>query len=235
MDDLEFRRTLLAEPKNNSADILDAIAHDAKKMEFWNDLQKLNQNMTEASKIDIPDGLAQRLLLKQNMLAHNENRGAKRYLKYALAASVILAVSVSFMSWQHSQTISLSEHAIAHVEHEGDYALGANENISLQQVNAKLARFGGELTAQVGQVYYANFCDFNNVQSLHLVMQGDSGKVSVFIIPHKQTFKIDNLKEGIWNSQSVDFNRASLVVVSDHLSDVSEMKKKIASHIQFSA
>jgi hypothetical protein len=235
MDDLEFRRALLADPKCAEPLVLEAIANDPKKLALCNELKQLNQKMTEASRIKVPDGLAHRLLLRQSMAAHQQRRSRNKYIQLAMAASIAFVFGLSFVFWQQSNVLSLSENAIAHVLHEGDYALGANEDISIQQVNLKLARFGGEFTSQVSQVYYANYCDFNNVVSLHLVMQGESGKVSVFIVPHEQAYKTDNLTEGKWNSQSIDFSRASLVVVSEHASETVTMKEKLAKNLIFSA
>ena len=235
MDDLEFRRALLADPKCDEPQVLDAIAKDPQKQAFSNELKQLNQKMTEASHIKVPDGLAHRLLLRQSMALHQKRRSRNRVIQLAMAASIALIFGLSFVFWQQSSVLSLSENAIAHVLQEGDYALGANEDISIQQVNLKLARFGGELTTKVGQVYYANFCDFNNVKSLHLVMQGESGKVSVFIVPHEQPYKADNLTEGKWTSQSYDLSRASLVVVSDQPSDIVNMKEKLVKSLIFSA
>lgn len=236
MDDLEFRRALLADPKCSDPAILEAIASDSQKQAFSQELKRLDQKMTQASQIKVPDGLAHRLLLRQSMAAHKQQRSKRRYAQFAMAASVAVAFGISFMLWQPTQRVlSLSEHAIAHVEMEGDYALGANEDISIQQVNLKLARFGAEMTNQVSQVYYANYCDFNNVKSLHLVMQGESGKVSVFIVPHQQDFKADDLHQGKWTSQSVDFSKASLVVVSEQTADVSRMKEKLSESLIFSA
>lgn len=235
MDDLEFRRALLADPKTNDAQVLDAIAKDSKKLAFCNELKQLNQKMTEASQVKVPDGLAHRLLLRQSMAAHQQRRSRNRFIQLAMAASIAFVFGVSFIFWQQSNVLSLSQNAIAHVIKEGDYALGANEDISIQQVNLKLARFGGEFTTKVGQVYYANYCDFNNVMSLHLVMQGESGKVSVFIVPHEQSYKADNLTEGKWTSQSYDLSRASLVVVSEQAADAATMKEKLAKSLIFSA
>ncbi|KXI29959.1 hypothetical protein AX660_08070 [Paraglaciecola hydrolytica] len=236
MDDLEFRRALLADPKSTDTQVLDAIASDPKKLAFSNELKQLNQKMLEASQIKVPDGLAHRLLLRQSMAQHTQRRSRRKYMQFAMAASIAMVFGLSFVFWQQpSNSLSLSEHAIAHVIMEGNYALGANEDITMQQVNLKLARFGGEFTSQVSQVYYANYCDFNNVKSLHLVMQGESGKVSVFIVPHEQAFKADNLTEGKWNSQSFDFSTASLVVVSEAPADASSMKEKLVKSLIFSA
>ncbi len=235
MDDLEFRRALLADPKCDEPLVLEAIANDPKKLALCNELKQLNQKMTEASRIKVPDGLAHRLLLRQSMAEHKQRRTRNKYIQLAMAASIAFVFGLSFVFWQQSNVLSLSENAIAHVLKEGDYALGANEDISIQQVNLKLARFGGEFTSPVSQVYYANYCDFNNVISLHLVMQGESGKVTVFIVPHEQPYKTDNVTEGKWNSQSIDFSRASLVVVSEQAAEATRMKEKLAKNLIFSA
>ena len=155
--------------------------------------------------------------------------------QFAMAASVVFVVGLSVIFWQQSQILRLSEYGIAHVLHEGDYALGADEDISLQQVNAKLARFGGELVGNVGQVYYSNFCDFNHIKSLHLVMQGEQGKVSVFVVPHNDAYAIDSLHEGRWKSEAMNLQKASIVVVGEEDQSVKAMKEKLAKNMVFSA
>lgn len=235
MDDLEFRRTVLADPNCKEPKVLSAIASDAAKQDFVNEIKQLNNKMINASKVSVPDGLAHRLLLRQTMTNHAEKRNRSRIIQLALAASIAFILGISVTNWQNLQTESLSEHGIAHVIHEGDYALKANEDISLAQVNAKLVRFGGEMTTNAGRIYYANFCDYDKIKSLHLVMQGDSGKVSVFIVPHGKSYITDSAVQGKWNSQTFDMSKASLVVVSDVPSDVVKMREKLAKSILFSA
>jgi hypothetical protein len=234
MDDLEFRRSLLADPKLHDPNVIDAMAKDPKKQAFWHELKQLNHKMEQAAKVDVPEGLAHRLLLRQNMQVQQQKH-KRNIWQFAMAASVVFVVGLSVIFWQQSQILSLSEYGIAHVLHEGDYALGANEDISLQQVNAKLARFGGELVSNVGQVYYSNFCDFNNIKSLHLVMQGEQGKVSVFIVPHSEAYAVDSLSEGRWKSQAMDLQKASIVVVGEEDQSINVMKEKLAKNIVFSA
>ena len=103
-------------------------------------------------------------------------------------------------------------------------------------MNAKLAQFGGEFTEELGHVYYANFCDFENVRSLHMVMQGEDGKVSVFVIPHDDTHDTKGSATGReYKSQAVDVNRASIVVVGEEGADIQGMKEQLKRKIHFSA
>ena len=186
MDELEFRRTLYADPNCADEKIKQAISDDPKKRAFYNELKQLDKRMHQASQVKVPDDLVHKLIMRQTMQTHKESKVRNR-IQLAMAASIAFVVGVTFTMWQQSNLLDLSKQAIAHVHHEGNYALGAQGNISLQQVNAKLAQFGGEFTEELGQVYYANFCDFENVRSLHMVMQGENGKISVFVIPHNDT------------------------------------------------
>ena len=60
MDDLEFRRSLLADPKLHDPNVIDAMAKDPTKQAFWQELKQLNNKMEQADKIDVPEGLAHR-------------------------------------------------------------------------------------------------------------------------------------------------------------------------------
>ncbi len=235
MDDLEFRRLLYVDPKTDNPDVQKAALEDPKKKQFIQELRKLDKKMARAAQVEVPADLASKLILRQTMQSHKANQKRSR-IQLALAASVAFVVGVSFTMWQQSNLIGLSEHAIAHVIAEGDYALGANEDISVSQVNAKLASFGAELSGNIGQIYYANFCDFDDIRSLHMVMQVGGEKVTVFVVPHGENYDHSSINNNPkYNSQTVEHQRASLVVVGEAGSDVSKAKQTLSQKIKFSA
>ncbi|MCF2950364.1 DUF3379 domain-containing protein [Paraglaciecola aquimarina] len=235
MDDLEFRRTLYADPNCTDENIIKAAADDPKKRAFIKELKELDAKMCDASQVNVPKDLASKLILRQTMHCHELSKKRNR-INLALAASVAFVMGISFTLWQQSNLINMAEHAIAHVRAEGSYALDANENISIEQVNAKLASFGGELSGEIGQIYYANFCDFDNVRSLHMVMQLNGQKVTVFVVPNKAEYdNSSRSKDKTYQSQAVDFNRASLVVVGEDGADMTQAKQTLSQNFKFSA
>ena len=235
MDDLEFRRKLYADPNCTDEDVLAAIASDPQKLAFYSELKQLDENMHQASKVKVPDDLVHKLILRQTMQTHKSQKVRQR-VHLAMAASVAFVVGISFTLWQQSNLLDLSKQAIAHVHQEGAHALEAQQNVSLQQVNAKLAKFGGELSEDIGRVYYANFCDFENVRSLHMVVEGEQGKVSVFVIPHNDDYLSEGESFGNkYQSQAVDMQRASIIVVGEEGENITKMKQKLSKKIQFSA
>jgi hypothetical protein len=234
MDELEFRRILYADPNTTDEKVLAAIADDPKKQAFYRELKQLDKSMYQASQVKVPGDLVHKLILRQTMQSHKSSKVRNR-IQLAMAASVAFVVGVGFTMWQQNNLLDLSKQAIAHVHYEGGYALDAQENVSLQQVNAKLAIFGGEFSEEIGRVYYANFCDFENVRSLHMVVEGENGKVSVFVVPHDGS----HLAEGSshdkkYSSQAIDLKRASIIVVGEKGASMSRMKEQLNKKIKFS-
>ncbi len=234
MDDLMFRRTLYADPDCTDADILKAAAQDPQKQLFWDELKRLNNDLLGASKVPVPDGLLDKLMLPAASVTSNTNKN-KALTSWAMAASVAMVAGFSLMLWQQDK-LDLTAQAIAHVHHDGEYALGSTQLVSLEQVNSQLATLGGKLLANVGQIYFASFCDFEEVNSLHLVMQGEKGRVSVFIVPHNETYSGQgSAQDEIYTSYGADFSRASIIVVGAEESDITKMQTQLRQNIQFSA
>lgn len=235
MDDLEFRRTLYGDPNSQDVKLKEAMLADPKKQEFCKELKQLDQKMAQAFEVDVPADLVHKLLLKQTMDTHAKSK-KRSIFQFAMVASIAFVMGISFTLWQSSNLINISENAIAHVRAEGDYALGAHENITLEQVNAKLASFGGQLTESVDQIYYANFCDFDEVRSLHMVMQVGGEKVTVFVVPNESNFDSHSVsKDQNYSGEAMEFNRASVIVVSDSGSDVTKTKQTLSKKFKFSA
>lgn len=233
MDDLEFRRIIYSDPKCIDPAIKKAAAEDPAKQVFWQELKSLETKLEQASNIAVPDGLADRLILRQTMQSHRQQKTRQR-IQLAIAASVFFVFGMSFTLWQQNG-VSLTDNALAHVYEEGSHALEADENISLQQVNFKLASMGGALTEPVGHVYYANFCDFNNVRSLHMVMQGENGKVSVFLVPHHDNYRTDSeFSNQQLHGQTVDYDSASLLMLSEKDQSFEQLKQKLTKNLIFS-
>jgi hypothetical protein len=237
MDDLQFRRTIYADPNCADEEVIRAANTDPSKQDFWNEIKQLDSAIAQASQVSVPDGLAYRLILKQSLESHKtDKRRSKVYL--ALAASVAFAFGLSFTIWQQQNLVYLGEHALAHAQEEGNgYALTVDGDVALDSVNVQLASLGAELKQSLGRIYFANFCTFENVRSLHLVMEDSHGeKVTVFVVPHSDGFKIEeNFADDRMAGQMFNASRASVIVVGNKGEALSEMKYKLKQNMLFSA
>ncbi len=65
MDDLEFRRRILADPNDNSAEMIEAKNSSLVNRKLSDELQQLDTKLEKALKVDVPDDLVDRILFHQ--------------------------------------------------------------------------------------------------------------------------------------------------------------------------
>jgi hypothetical protein len=73
MDDLEFRRRLLADPNDNDPELIKTKNQSTTNRHFSNELQQLDLQLKQALNVDIPDNLADRILFHQSSQAQPKN------------------------------------------------------------------------------------------------------------------------------------------------------------------
>ena len=234
MDDLEFRRTIYADPYSKDEDVKSVAEQDPKKRQFCKEIQKLDSQIKQQLLVDVPDELAHKIILRQSLQQHQQLKSRQPWY-LAMAASIALIVGISVNVFNTS-AVNLGEHALAHVNLEGDAALLAHENVNLAQLNAKLASMGGYVDGDIGEIYFANYCDFDRVRSLHLVIEGEQGRVTVFIVPHNPEFKLQNqFADARFNGLGIDIGQATLLIVGEKSEPLSRTTEKLQKHLLFSA
>lgn len=66
MDDLEFRRRIMSDPKGRDDEIELAISQNSANAKFVDDILGLDAQLEKAMKVDVPDGLVDRVLFNQS-------------------------------------------------------------------------------------------------------------------------------------------------------------------------
>ncbi|MBQ4846150.1 DUF3379 family protein [Pseudoalteromonas sp. MMG005] len=183
MDELEFRRRLFADP--NDTEVIEHAIDNPEQQSLVDELQDFDAQLKSALQVEVPAGLADRILVQQQEDQASNVIPLAWYRKYdkpfATAASMVLAVGIYFMS-ATSAPLQAGEHALEHVYYEVN-ALERSQEVALQVVNEKLAMLGGQFDSLPGKVTYATFCNFKGQKSLHLVFQSEHGPMTVFIVP----------------------------------------------------
>ena len=236
MDDLQFRRAIYADPNTEDDDINQAINDDPAKRKLVQDLKRVDKKIADALDNSIPDNLAEKLILRQTLASHRQQKRRSK-LTIALAASVTLALGATlhFMQYSHSYT-TIGDYAIAHVNHEAPfYHNDMLDNVSLTTLNNKMANFNGSFNEKMGQLIMADFCQFDGMESLHLIFRGKTSPVNVFIIPQNEhltfssSFANDKLK-----GLAQDFKNNQIIVVGDNTEPLKQWQDRIAKNIRWS-
>ncbi|WP_264875104.1 DUF3379 domain-containing protein [Vibrio agarivorans] len=235
MDELEFRRRVLTEPNVRDVDIMEATRNSESNAKFLDDVLELDKQISDTMNVDVPDDLAERILLNQAL--EEETKVVRPTFTKCM---VSMAASVAFMAgllagqinWGNvfvpQAQASLSQTALAYFYGEKDFIASLDESSSVEQINAKLVPFHYQVDRQFPyHVYYLNHCSFGTSNAFHAVLKGEHGRVTVFITNQPGTsedFKDDKMKGMV-----VPLENSSMIIVAHLGEDVA----KIAENIEY--
>ncbi|MFC3123381.1 DUF3379 family protein [Agaribacter flavus] len=234
MDDLTFRRTVYADPFTKEPEVILAAKADPKKQAFWEELKTMDRSIQQAMNISIPENLAEKLLLRQSISEHAESR-QKRPWYIAMAASVVLATVLTISMFNQGTSSSIALDALAHVQH-AELESSKYGDISMQDVNAKLANYNGSISDAFGEIISANYCYLSSVKSLHLIVQGQKGLLSLFVLPNDKNDPVDpSFSNEAHRGKSFLLESARIIVVGDDNKEVDTYADKAKRFMLFSA
>jgi len=232
MDDLTFRRTVYSDPFIKSKELIEAAKNDPKKQAFWDEVKQMEGELQQAMNIPVPEGLADKLLLKQSMKKHTERK--KRQPWYlAMAASLVVA-SVLTVSMLNQPTTSLNDDVLAHMRHL-DFEVNSSQSVNLDMVNTKLASFNGSISEGLGEILSAKFCYLDSIKSLHITIKGDDGISSLFVMPSKteKSFYANDFGNDQYTGTSFLTESAKVIVIGESGSQVRGLKDKAQQLLSF--
>ncbi|AWB67128.1 hypothetical protein C2869_12090 [Saccharobesus litoralis] len=236
MDDLEFRRQVIADPKAIDEDLQQSIDADPAKQQLQQDMLNLDDKISKAMHVSVPDGLEQRLILKQSIESYKQQERHKQRWSLSIAASVAFAAALGVSAWIY-QPVNTSEvglYALEHLHHELSYSSAVDENVSLEQLNAKLASFGGKLNNAISHVSYANYCNLNGLKSLHLVMQGEHGQVTVFVLPKSNELSgWHDFSDDRFSGTAHRFKEADMIVIGEKNENIQSFSHQLSNNISW--
>ncbi|EGM69512.1 DUF3379 domain-containing protein [Shewanella sp. HN-41] len=229
MDELKFRRQAYEDPHNQDLEFLQQMQEKDEYQALVSELKNLDAKLMSALKVDVPEDLADKLILRQQLQQHHKQRRQTGFL-VAMAASIAFVIGVSF-SLLRLGPVDLAEHALAHVYHE-DMALHLDQNVNFNQVNAQLASLKdlghAKFIEQPGKVYYTSYCDFQGVKSLHIVLQGEQGKVTLFIVPLEKRMVLNQtFADAKYQGMGFETADAFILLVAEDQADLRFVKEEI--------
>lgn len=235
MDDLEFRRRVMSDPKQKNSDFTQALSANESSRKLLDDVLSLDAKIADAMNVDVPDGLADRILFKQSGEADNDNVVTLTFTRkaMAMAASVVfvLGILVGQVNWGYfivpPAQASLVDMAITHVTNEEPFISKLDEQVSSKQINAKLEPFSYQITSKFPyHVYYLNHCGFGRTNALHMVFQGEAGKVTLFITGIESEANINFSKKEMTGLIEPMGNK-SLILVGSANEDMDKIAKNL--------
>jgi hypothetical protein len=146
--------------------------------------------------------------------------GAAPARRYALAASVALAVLLAGGIWVFKPQPALAGEVVAHVLNEGS-SWNGQALLPAAEVANVLQTAGVELDASL-PVVYAYPCPFKGHRVAHLVVQTAEGPMTVMLLVHEKVAKRTEFAEGGLHGVLLPARTGSVAVLSRDGGQISE-------------
>lgn len=236
MDDLQFRRSIYADPTSLDKDVIAAQNAEPAKKRLAQELCQFDEILKQAMKIPVPDDLCNKLLLRQTLASHQqEKRKTRVYLALAASVAIVAGLVVNYLQFSSSYT-NLGDYALAHVYHEQNvFSNGDNARVSLTSLNKKMTTFNGNFSDSMGELISADYCRFDGMKSLHLVFKGLTDTVTVFVVPKEEHLAFtDKFSDEKLQGESLSFEHANVIIVADKSESLSQWQRIINDNISWS-
>lgn len=216
MDELEFRRRIMSDPKQRDSEINAALKANEQNAQFAEEILDLDKQIAKAMNVDVPEDLADRILFNQTSATKDnvvKPNFARRAMAMAASVAFMAGILVGQLNWGNlvvsPAQASLASTALEHVVAEKPFIENLDEHVKSSQINTKMMPFDHQLDENFPyHVYYLNHCGFGDSNALHMVFRGEKGKVTLFLT-------------GIASNQTLDFNEDGMAGIVEPMGDTS--------------
>jgi hypothetical protein len=188
MDCIAYRRSMLADPSDPDRELLEHRDGCRECTEFTGKLLSFEARLNRALRVTLPaeQPAAQPVPLRAKAVPRAV---AYRRGTLAMAASVLLAVVVAGVLWVAAPGSSLAADVVTHMGGEPGSWLQTEVPVDSSELQSVLRGSHVRLAAGAGLVSYAASCAFRGHHVPHLVIQTESGPITVMVLVHEHVQK----------------------------------------------
>jgi len=204
MEHAEFRRLFGANPKRVEPEVLAHRAACAECARYAADLERVDLMVAGALDLPAPANYRKPWELEQ------ERRSPARW--YALAASVLVALTLAGGTWLHLRRDALFTELVKHAHGERSVMVVSDKRTSEEKVRTTVAKAGARLT-RLPAVSTARTCKVRGVVAPHLFVQTPDGPVQLLLLTeHRFYLEHSAVKMG-YHAELVPVGAHSVAVI----------------------
>jgi hypothetical protein len=227
---LEFRRSVGANPHNTDGALLAHRAQCAACEHYAQETLRLDGVIKRVLEIPVPQA-SQVSRSRQIQSAAK----APRMRWYAMAASLLLALSIAggalwFLGYPRD---SLAKDVVAHLAHEPYALVTTDARVSAELLDGALRAKGMHLVQPMSDVSYLKSCPVRGHFIPHIVVQTESGPVTVLLLVNETVKSIERFDEQNYHGVLVPMQRGALAVIATDRGLAETVAAKVNAAIAF--
>ena len=205
MDHAEFRRLFGANPKRTEPEMLSHRAGCAECARYAADLERVDQMIGGALGVPVPTNY------RKPWEVEAERRSPVRW--YALAASVVVALTIAGGAWLHLRRDALFVELVTHANGEIDRMVTTDKRTSEEKVRATVAKAGARLNRML-PVSTARTCKVRGVVAPHLFVQTPDGPVQLLLLTEHHFYVTHSAQKRGLHAELVPVGNHSVAVIA---------------------
>jgi len=244
MKTLTFKELAIVDPYSQDPEFLTAVSNDQELQNIVNEAKK-NDNQLAVFMKDIPMPSEKHMSAinnivnqsRDNVTAITKSPFTKTKPFMAIAASLFVMTASFLMVNQHDEhtyNSDLALNALAHTNHAMELVNMGDSRPSLTSVNNRLATLGAKLS-DAKNILWSKDCEFEGVDSTHLIYDNNDNIVNVFFVP--KTLAFDEFKTKFENANFngiiTEHERGYLIVVAPKTTNINDIESTIDSQLDW--
>lgn len=227
MNCLEYRREKLADPRRLAPEAAEHGAQCEACRAFGAAIDDNEARLAEAFSVPVPEGLADRVLLRRKT-------GARWPVKLmALAATLLLTVSVGFSWWKDYASQDYARLAIEHVMHEPE-SFTTTRIADPEMFRLVMHNFGADLNGPLGRIRYMKLCPVPEGTGWHIVFETDRGLATLILIPYKRMQGGEaRATVGGWNALAQPGGQGYYAIITPSPDTLNEVDRLIKQRVRW--
>jgi len=226
MNCLEFRRLKLADPRRLTGAARTHANACAGCFAFAQRVDESEALLERALMVPVPEGLADRLLLRQTDAIRPRRR------VFALAAGVVFAVAAGAIVRTITPSNDAARLAIEHVLNEPE-SLTTFRNAESPLFHSIVHAFGGEIKEPLGRVRYVKLCPVEKGTGWHIVLETPQGLATLILVPDQHITAPESATVAGWSARAEPTRRGYYAVVTGSEGTTSLVHRLIEERIQW--
>jgi len=220
----EFKRMLGAEPRSNDPEFRRACQSSPEFEREAQEAMRFEERLERALTIPEPSGLVDELLVISEQPI--SGTGNSRLWRYALAASLFIAVGAAGIVWKMNPGWeSVEEYLVDHYRHDGVSLMTRSQGGAVADVQAVLSELSIQASPQLADIVgVIKYCPTPDGKGVHMILNTDTGPVTVFYMPDTEVNDGETLAFDEVEAVLVELQSGSAAIIGPDTSTFSSLQ-----------
>jgi len=212
-----------------NSEVLQHIANCPACKSFLEKQLKFNAVLKKAVEVDVPDGLASRILVEHKLNQTKEIK-KKKYSWSAIAASVVMVFAVATVTTLQSPP-AIADVILEHV-HDEMWILEDKRHVTLESLNQLLKPHGIKADENIGYATHAGHCIIQGKRGVHIVFAGENAPVTLIVFPELlDRSKPVKISDSVFTGVLMNTKKGTLALISEDKLSLEKFEERLQSSL----